>query len=113
MYGPDAAPADGKTWQEYALAAASVTAKVCRVVHYVIHRTHKALPQIPSNISFEEAATIPLCLSTAVVGLYGQLRQNHGGAGLVRPWEQGGRNKYHNEAIIVIGGSTCVGQFGE
>lgn len=71
------------------------------------------LPQVPANITLEEASTIPLCLAVAAIGLYGKSRKSHGGAGLVAPWEQGGRDKYHNQPIIIIGGSSCVGQNGE
>lgn len=52
-----------------------------------------------------------MCLGVATIGLYGQSRKAHGGAGLVAPWE-GGRDKYHDEPIIVIGGASNVGQNG-
>lgn len=52
-----------------------------------------------------------VCVAT--IGLYGQSRKTHGGAGLIAPWQEGGKDKYHNEPIIVIGGSSCVGYNGE
>lgn len=70
-------------------------------------------PQIPSNISFEEASTVSICLSTAAIGMYGELKKEHGGAGLTPPWEEGGRGKYQNEPLVVTGGSTCVGMLGK
>ncbi|KAI0783891.1 GroES-like protein [Irpex lacteus] len=83
------------TFQQYLIAPADVTAK------------------LPSNISFEEGASIPLGLTTAAFGLYygkistGELR----GAELVAPWEAGGRGKYAGQPILVVGGSSSVGQY--
>lgn len=62
-------------------------------------------------MSFDEASTIPLCFATAAIGLYykGTAR---GGAGLFPPWEEGGEGKYSGQPIVIIGGSSSVGQFG-
>jgi NADPH:quinone reductase-like Zn-dependent oxidoreductase len=67
--------------------------------------------QIPDNISFDEAASVPLCIFTAAVGLYDSPSTNHG-VGLTPPWEPSGAGKYKGQGILVIGGSSSVGQFG-
>jgi hypothetical protein len=69
------------------------------------------LAQIPPNVSFEGASTIPLGFATAAVGLYQDFRA-HGGIGLVAPWDEGGYKKYTGQPIVVIGGASSVGQFG-
>lgn len=61
-------------------------------------------------MSFEDAATIPLTLSTAAVGLY---QEGNRGAGLVAPWEKGGVNKYVRKPIVIFGGASSNGLFGE
>ncbi|VDB91637.1 unnamed protein product [Peniophora sp. CBMAI 1063] len=73
---------------------------------------------IPKNLSYEEAATVPLTLATAAIGAYQAksdvLRpdgQDVGGAGLTPPWEEGGRGKYEGKVALVIGGSSSVGQY--
>ncbi|TFY66360.1 hypothetical protein EVG20_g4720 [Dentipellis fragilis] len=64
------------------------------------------------NLSFDEASTIPLGISTAAGGMYQEMRPKWpGGAQLFPPWEQAGRGKYHDQPIAVIGGSSSVGQF--
>jgi NADPH:quinone reductase-like Zn-dependent oxidoreductase len=68
--------------------------------------------QIPDNLTFDQAATIPLALATAALGLYNKKQQPHGGLALYPPWEEGGRGKYSGQPILVIGGSSAVGQQG-
>ncbi|GJE89864.1 zinc-binding alcohol dehydrogenase family protein [Phanerochaete sordida] len=77
------------TFQQYAIVAAEIVAK------------------IPENLSFEQASTIPVTLATAAVGLYSPKPL---GVALDAPWEAGGRGKYAGEPIVVIGGSSSVGQ---
>ncbi|GJE88772.1 zinc-binding alcohol dehydrogenase family protein [Phanerochaete sordida] len=67
--------------------------------------------KVPENVSFDEAATIPSTLATAVLGMYGPKRRPNGGIALTPPWEEGGRGKYAGEPFIVVGGASCVGQF--
>ncbi|KAG1866851.1 chaperonin 10-like protein [Suillus subluteus] len=85
--------ADGKftndfaAFQQYTLTDARFTAK------------------IPSSESFDSAATVPLGLDTALVGLYG----NHFGAGLTPPWTKSvGESK---KPIVILGGSSSVGSY--
>lgn len=68
--------------------------------------------QIPENISFDQAASVPLGLATATIGLYTPA-EGRGGAGLVAPWKEGGRGKYAGQPIVIFGGSSSVGQYGE
>ncbi|KAI0789971.1 GroES-like protein [Abortiporus biennis] len=80
------------TFQQYGLVPAEIVAK------------------IPSNISFDQAASIPLGLATAAIGLYHE-PIGRGGAGLVAPWLEGGAGKYAGKPIVIFGGSSSVGQY--
>ena len=82
---------------------------LCRLCIYVY--TERDL-QLPESISFEEGASISLGLATAVVGLYA-IRLDAGSKRLTPPWEEGGKGLYKNQPIVITGGSTSVGQFGE
>ncbi|VDB88207.1 unnamed protein product [Peniophora sp. CBMAI 1063] len=91
---------DGATFQEYTVADAVRVAK------------------IPSNMTFEQAASIPINLATAAIGIYAEKRDtlrpdgfDLGGAGLTPPWAAGGRGKYAGKAALVISGSSSVGQY--
>ncbi|KZV67570.1 GroES-like protein [Peniophora sp. CONT] len=91
---------DGSTFQEYTIAAAAHMAK------------------IPANITTEQAATIPITLATAAIGIYAEKKDalrpdkfDVGGLGLTPPWATGGRDKYVGQAALVISGSSSVGQF--
>ncbi|KAG2074190.1 GroES-like protein [Suillus decipiens] len=77
---------DFAAFQQYTLTEASFTAK------------------IPPNESFDSAATVPLGLDTALVGLYG----NHFGAGVTPPWVESVES---NTPIVIFGGSSSVGLY--
>lgn len=70
--------------------------------------------QLPSSLTFEQGSTIPAVLATAAPGLYsgkiatGEIR----GAGLTPPWVEDGRDKYAGIPLVIIGGSSSVGQQG-
>ncbi|KAI0763243.1 GroES-like protein [Irpex lacteus] len=66
--------------------------------------------KVPSNVSFDGAATIPSCFTTAAVGLYQKVKRR-GGLALTAPWEEGGLHKYAGQPAIVSGGASSVGQF--
>ncbi|TFY82414.1 hypothetical protein EWM64_g1604 [Hericium alpestre] len=83
--------ADRGTYQQYSLAAAE------RIV------------RLPDSLSFDEAATLPVSFTTAAVGLYAP-KSKHGGAALTPFWEEGGMGKYADQPIVILGGSSCVGQ---
>ena len=68
--------------------------------------------QLPDNLTFDQASTIPLTLATAALGLYNKKQEPNGGLGLYPPWEEGGRGKYAGQPIVIIGGSSSVGQHG-
>ncbi|KAG2128171.1 hypothetical protein BD769DRAFT_1628167 [Suillus cothurnatus] len=61
--------------------------------------------QIPPSISFDSAATVPVGLDTALVGLYG----NDFGAGITPPWTQGISES--KSPIVIFGGSSSVGLY--
>ena len=68
--------------------------------------------QIPTGISFDQAAAVPIAIATAAIGLYAP-KQPRGGAALVAPWREGGRGKYSGQPILIIGGATTCGQAGQ
>jgi len=82
---------------------------------FVVYMQHAGLMlagfQIPKNLTFDQASTIPLGFTTAAIGLY-QDKRDRGGAGLVAPWVDGGRGKYAGQAIYIPGGSSSISQYG-
>ncbi|KIJ60388.1 hypothetical protein HYDPIDRAFT_117306 [Hydnomerulius pinastri MD-312] len=80
---------DLSTFQQYSIAVVDFAAK------------------IPDNLSYDQAATVPLGMGTAAIGLYGRTN----GIGLVAPWKSGGQGKYRNMPIVIFGGSGSVGNY--
>lgn len=76
-------------FQQYALADAHTTAI------------------IPDSISYDEAGTLPLALSTAYVGMYNTLPH---GIELKPFTAPGGTGAYSGQAIFISGGPSSVGQ---
>lgn len=61
----------------------------------------------PSNITDEEASGIGLASIAAIVGLY-----NHTGLHIKpAPWEEGGDQAGKGKSIVILGGSSSVGQY--
>ncbi|KAF9564513.1 GroES-like protein [Agrocybe pediades] len=63
--------------------------------------------KIPDNVTYDEAATLPLAVSTAYSGLYSEPPN---GAGLALPLEGESSNKYLGSPIVILGGASAVGQ---
>ncbi|KZP22104.1 GroES-like protein [Athelia psychrophila] len=78
------------TFQQYSITSVQSSAKV------------------PQSVSLEQAASLPVGICTATVGLY---QTNEYGAGLMAPWEQGGQGKYSGKPFIVLGGASCNGAY--
>src|SRR5271157_5592898 len=68
--------------------------------HYVVLMQHMVTP-LPDDLAFEQAAVLPLTLSTAATGMF---QQDH--LGLVMPAID---PVHRNETVLVWGGSTSVG----
>lgn len=66
---------------------------------------------MPENISFEQAASIPVALATIVTGLWSHHPQASS-LNFPAPWEEGGMTKFVGQAAFIIGGSSSVGQYG-
>ncbi|KAI0694764.1 GroES-like protein [Earliella scabrosa] len=66
--------------------------------------------KIPDNISFEQAATVPLCLATVTTGIWAH-HPEASSIDLPAPWEEGGTTKLAGQAALIIGGSSSVGQY--
>ncbi|TBU36694.1 GroES-like protein [Dichomitus squalens] len=81
------------TFQEYALSPAAYVAK------------------IPDNISFDRAATVPMCLATVFSSTWAH-EDGARSARLTPPWEEGGKTKYAGDVAFIVGGSSSVGQYG-
>jgi NADPH:quinone reductase-like Zn-dependent oxidoreductase len=80
--------ADVSTFQEYINLPAEIVAKT------------------PENISDEEAAGIVLATHAAAVAFYDKT-----GHGLTAPWAEGGSAVGKGKAVVVLGGSSSVGQY--
>lgn len=61
--------------------------------------------QIPENLNYEKAATIPAALITPFVGLYWKLK-------LTPLSVPEGLGKYNGVPFVILGGSSAIGQFG-
>ncbi|EMD40158.1 hypothetical protein CERSUDRAFT_46554 [Gelatoporia subvermispora B] len=85
---------NSSTFQQYVLLPAGVSAKV-----------------FPSTVTYDEAASIPVGLSAAALGLFSHYAPS-GSAKLYPPWEEGGRGKYVNQPIVILGGASSVGHYG-
>lgn len=83
-YGDD----DVSTFQEYIKIPAEIVAKT------------------PKNISDEEASGIVLATMAAATAYYDKT-----GQGLKAPWVEGGDKVGKGKAIVVLGGSSSVGQY--
>lgn len=94
------------SYQEYTIAKASVVSKVCICYTHFLVPSNCVSRQIPSTVSFEQAATIPVGSAAAFIGLYGP------GLPFTAPWVEGGRGKYAGKPVVVLGGSSSVGQYG-
>jgi NADPH:quinone reductase-like Zn-dependent oxidoreductase len=97
-------------FQEYTTVPAEIAAKV--VLWLIIHSlpSYRAL-QIPDNVSFDQAASIPLGICTAAISFYNPVGSS--GTGLTPPWEPTGEGKYKGQGILIFGGSSSVGQYGK
>lgn len=71
--------------------------------HALLSAAPFLVTKLPSNISYDEAATLPTSLNTASVALY-----HPDGFGIPSPWE-GNRNFGNGKAALVTGGSSVVG----
>ncbi|RPD72425.1 GroES-like protein [Lentinus tigrinus ALCF2SS1-7] len=63
--------------------------------------------QIPHNISFEQAASIPVCLGVVATGMWSKA-PGADSVGFPAPWEEGGLSKFKGQAALVVGGSSTI-----
>ncbi|KAI0371510.1 GroES-like protein [Pilatotrama ljubarskyi] len=84
----------GSTFQEYATVPADLTALV------------------PDNITLEQAASIPLGLTTDVIVLYNQSPAQENLSLRLKPvWEPEGKTAYAGTPAFIIGGAASLGQY--
>ncbi|PPQ66677.1 hypothetical protein CVT24_008830 [Panaeolus cyanescens] len=86
--------------------AADIQTKWGGFQHYTI-AISLAVAKIPDGLQYEEAASVPLALSTAYGGLY---HPNPLGLALAPPTSPEALGKYKGEPFVVLGGSSAVGQ---
>jgi NADPH:quinone reductase-like Zn-dependent oxidoreductase len=77
------------TFQQYTLCPAELVSK------------------IPDSLTFDDAATIPVGLGAAVIGLFNPIAE--GGLALTPFWSQD--VKYKDKPIVIFGGTSSVGQY--
>ncbi|KAJ3545784.1 hypothetical protein NMY22_g2297 [Coprinellus aureogranulatus] len=68
----------------------------------------QCLAKIPPNLTYDDAATIPVAMTAPYVGLYNEIPYGFGFDTPVRPEN---RAKYRGVPILILGGSSAVGQF--
>ncbi|KAI0359645.1 GroES-like protein [Trametes cingulata] len=84
----------GATCQQYAIVPADLTAI------------------IPPNITFEQAASIPLALATDVLGLYNQSPMPQNVSLRLKPvWEPEGATAFAGTPAFIVGGAASLGQY--
>ncbi|KAI0323353.1 GroES-like protein [Cubamyces sp. BRFM 1775] len=83
------------TFQQYCVVPAEITAKATF---------------IPDNISFEEAASVPLGLATVVTGVYNHDPQART-VDFPAPWEEDGATRFAGKPAFILGGASSVGQY--
>jgi NADPH:quinone reductase-like Zn-dependent oxidoreductase len=98
-------------FQEYTRVPAEIAAKVVLWWLIIPSLPSYCALQIPDNVSFDQAASIPLGICTAAMGFYSPVDSS--GAGLTPPWEPTGEGKYKGQGILIFGGSSSVGQYGK
>ncbi|EIW77948.1 GroES-like protein [Coniophora puteana RWD-64-598 SS2] len=64
--------------------------------------------KLPNSISFDTAAAIPIALLAAVIGTY---QPPPHGLGVATPWSSTGRSAHSGSPIVVLGGTSNVGQY--
>ncbi|KAI0634052.1 GroES-like protein [Trametes polyzona] len=81
------------TFQQYCVASADITAL------------------IPENISFDQAASVPVALGTVILSLYNQHPDYPKTLRFKPVWEEGGTTEYAGKPALIIGGASSVGQY--
>ncbi|OJT14980.1 Enoyl reductase LovC [Trametes pubescens] len=66
--------------------------------------------KIPENITFDQAASIPVGLNTVAIALYNHT-PNTKSVDYPAPWEQGGTTRFAEKPAFILGGSSTVGQY--
>ncbi|KAI0671363.1 GroES-like protein [Trametes maxima] len=85
---------DGAAFQQYA----------------IVHSNFTSI--IPDNITFEQAATLPLAFSTVFLGLYNlSPAPENLSIGLKPVWDAEGATAFAGKPALIVGGATSLGQF--
>ncbi|KAJ2917339.1 hypothetical protein MD484_g3049, partial [Candolleomyces efflorescens] len=74
---------------------------------YTLADVH-TLAKISSNITYDQASTIPVAITAAYVAFYAPAPH---GLAFVPPVRPDGKGKYTDTPIVILGGSSSVGQY--
>ncbi|EIW77971.1 GroES-like protein [Coniophora puteana RWD-64-598 SS2] len=64
--------------------------------------------KLPDSMSFDTAAALPIAFLAAVIGTY---QPPPHGLGIATPWSASGRSAHAGSPIVVLGGTSNVGQY--
>ncbi|KAH9898242.1 GroES-like protein [Cubamyces lactineus] len=108
----------GEAVKEYAVGDKVIAQGWYDAVKHTMHGTFRqfvtfpldTILKMPSNLTFEEASTVPSGLIAAAFPLYNQA-EAAASVRLTAPWEEGGLGKYAGKPIFILGGSSSIGQY--
>jgi NADPH:quinone reductase-like Zn-dependent oxidoreductase len=96
-------------YQQYTRVPAEIAYKVCAISFTESSEIFANEAQIPAKLSYSEAATIALGFNTAAIGLYA-----NDPIGLaLNPTFSSDVKEFQSKAVLVIGGSSSIGQYGQ
>lgn len=101
---------DAAGFQQYSVQLAAATARVRLPRDPTVAARTDHISQIPENLSYDAVATLPCALTCAYVGLY---NKSPHGLGFRPPVAADTRGIYGGTPLVVLGGSTSVGQLGK
>ena len=120
---------DRNTYAQYTLVYANRLGKVCIAISFSLLALIALVIKIPLSLSFDRASTIPLAVATAAIGLtqlytdnirFDKMTALMGGAPSFSYeksdtkafWENGAEGSQSGQPLLVLGGTSAVGQFG-
>ncbi|POS74475.1 TOXD [Diaporthe helianthi] len=77
----------------------------CTFQHYA-KMPAELVAKTPKSLSDEQAATVLVSTAAVVTGFY-----DKSGHGLTPPWAEGGEQAGKGKGVVIIGGSSAVGQY--
>ena len=103
---------DSGTFQEFTVQPADILGKVRVGIEELESKGLLSGCKIPDSIGFDAAAALPVGVTTAAVSLY-SYKGSDDIPVFTPPWLDGGEGRYTGKSIVVLGGSSSVGQYGK